>query len=142
MCLIPTCVTTFYSWIYKRDYLVIKRLLLHESAGPSFIVCGTVLIVWLLTCLFLIIFTYFLNIFLIKGQSGAGLLKQDLQTDAFPLFLSGVSAVEAEWVPQFLPQYCHFGSPLESPSPWFCSSTGTIRCHRSSTFCEFSTAEH
>ncbi len=58
------------------------------------------------------------------------------------LSLSGVSAVEAEWVPQLLPQYCHFGSPLESPSPWFCSSTGAIRCHRSSTFCKFSTAEH
>uniref|UniRef100_A0A669F1M7 RNA helicase n=1 Tax=Oreochromis niloticus TaxID=8128 RepID=A0A669F1M7_ORENI len=50
------------------------------------------------------------------------------------MYMRGVSAVEAEWVPQFLPQYCHFGSPLESPSPWFCSSTGTIRCHRSSTF--------
>lgn len=50
------------------------------------------------------------------------------------MYMRGVSAVEAEWVPQFLLQYCHFGSPLESPSPWFCSSTGTIRCHRSSTF--------
>lgn len=51
--------------------------------------------------------------------------------------LTGVSAVEAEWIPQLLPQYCHFSSPLESPSPWLCSSTGTIRCHRSSTFCRF-----
>lgn len=55
---------------------------------------------------------------------------------------SGVSAVEGVWVPELLPQYCHFSSPLESPSPWFCSSTGTIRCHRSSTFCKFSTTEH
>ncbi|XP_053181100.1 probable ATP-dependent RNA helicase DHX37 [Scomber japonicus] len=50
------------------------------------------------------------------------------------MYMRGVSAVEAEWVPQLLPQYCHFGTPLESPSPWVCSSTGTIRCHRSSTF--------
>lgn len=50
------------------------------------------------------------------------------------MYMRGVSAVEAEWVPQFLPQYCHFGAPQESPSPWFCSSAGTIRCHRSSTF--------
>ncbi|XP_069379136.1 probable ATP-dependent RNA helicase DHX37 [Paralichthys olivaceus] len=50
------------------------------------------------------------------------------------MYMRGVSAVEANWVPQFLPQYCHFSSPLESPSPWFCSSTGTIKCHRSSTF--------
>uniref|UniRef100_A0A7N5ZXE3 RNA helicase n=1 Tax=Anabas testudineus TaxID=64144 RepID=A0A7N5ZXE3_ANATE len=50
------------------------------------------------------------------------------------MYMRGVSAVEAEWVPQLLPQYCHFGSPLESPSPWFCSSTGTVKCHRPSTF--------
>ncbi|XP_044232027.1 probable ATP-dependent RNA helicase DHX37 [Thunnus albacares] len=50
------------------------------------------------------------------------------------MYMRGVSAVEAEWVPQFLPQYCHFGAPQESPSPWFCSTAGTIRCHRSSTF--------
>uniref|UniRef100_A0A671TJ62 RNA helicase n=1 Tax=Sparus aurata TaxID=8175 RepID=A0A671TJ62_SPAAU len=46
----------------------------------------------------------------------------------------GLDSVEAEWVPQLLPQYCHFSSPQESPSPWFCSSTGTLRCHRASTF--------
>ncbi|TMS03931.1 putative ATP-dependent RNA helicase DHX37 [Larimichthys crocea] len=56
------------------------------------------------------------------------------------MYMKGLSAVEAEWVPQLLPQYCHFGSPLESPSPWLCSSTGTVRCHRSSTFCKFSKA--
>ncbi|KAM9360828.1 putative ATP-dependent RNA helicase DHX37 [Symphorus nematophorus] len=50
------------------------------------------------------------------------------------MYMKGVSAVEAEWVPTLLPQYCHFGSPLESPSPWFCSATGTVKCHRSSTF--------
>ncbi|XP_038558509.1 probable ATP-dependent RNA helicase DHX37 [Micropterus salmoides] len=50
------------------------------------------------------------------------------------MYMRGVSAVEAEWVPKLLPQYCHFGSPLDSPPPWFCSSTGSIKCHRSSTF--------
>ncbi|XP_040898329.1 probable ATP-dependent RNA helicase DHX37 [Toxotes jaculatrix] len=50
------------------------------------------------------------------------------------MYMRGVSAVESEWVPQLLPQYCHFSPPLESPSPWFCSSSGTIRCHCSSTF--------
>uniref|UniRef100_A0A1A7WLH1 Activating signal cointegrator 1 complex subunit 3 n=1 Tax=Iconisemion striatum TaxID=60296 RepID=A0A1A7WLH1_9TELE len=50
------------------------------------------------------------------------------------MYMRGVSAVEADWVPQLLPQYCHFGPPLETPAPWFCSSTGTVRCHRSSTF--------
>ncbi|XP_061673457.1 probable ATP-dependent RNA helicase DHX37 [Syngnathoides biaculeatus] len=50
------------------------------------------------------------------------------------MYMRGVSAVEAEWVPRLLPQYCHLNPPLESPAPWFCSSTGRIRCHRSSTF--------
>ncbi|XP_041793874.1 probable ATP-dependent RNA helicase DHX37 [Chelmon rostratus] len=50
------------------------------------------------------------------------------------MYMKGVSAAEGEWVPELLPQYCHFSSPLETPSPWFCSSTGTIRCHCSSTF--------
>nr|XP_046243910.1 probable ATP-dependent RNA helicase DHX37 [Scatophagus argus] len=50
------------------------------------------------------------------------------------MYMKGVSAVEAEWVPKLLPQYCHFDSPLESPLPWFSLSTGTVRCHRSSTF--------
>ncbi|CAJ1069147.1 probable ATP-dependent RNA helicase DHX37 [Xyrichtys novacula] len=50
------------------------------------------------------------------------------------MYMKGVSAVQAEWVPQLLPQYCHFSPPMETPSPWFCSSTGTIRCHRASTF--------
>ncbi|XP_037114006.1 probable ATP-dependent RNA helicase DHX37 [Syngnathus acus] len=50
------------------------------------------------------------------------------------MYMKGVSAVEAEWVPRLLPQYCHLDPPLESPGPFLCSSTGTIRCHRSSTF--------
>nr|XP_040052182.1 probable ATP-dependent RNA helicase DHX37 [Gasterosteus aculeatus aculeatus]XP_040052183.1 probable ATP-dependent RNA helicase DHX37 [Gasterosteus aculeatus aculeatus] len=50
------------------------------------------------------------------------------------MYMRGVSAVEAEWIPELLPQYCHPGSPLESPLPWFCLSTGTIRCLRPSTF--------
>ncbi|XP_037536203.1 probable ATP-dependent RNA helicase DHX37 [Nematolebias whitei] len=50
------------------------------------------------------------------------------------MYMRGVSAVEAEWVPQLLPQYCHFSPPLETPAPIFCSSTGTIKCHRPSTF--------
>ncbi|KAJ0068081.1 hypothetical protein NL108_015563, partial [Boleophthalmus pectinirostris] len=50
------------------------------------------------------------------------------------MYMKGVSAVEAQWVPQFLMQYCHFDSPLDSPAPWFCPSTGTVRCQRSSTF--------
>ncbi|XP_076005652.1 putative ATP-dependent RNA helicase DHX37 [Genypterus blacodes] len=55
-------------------------------------------------------------------------------TETSKMYMRGVSAVEADWVPQLLPQYCHFGSPLDSPPPWLCSSTGSVRCHRPSTF--------
>ncbi|XP_064793067.1 probable ATP-dependent RNA helicase DHX37 [Oncorhynchus masou masou] len=50
------------------------------------------------------------------------------------MYMRGVSAVEPEWVPQLLTQYCHFGSPLETPSPWLCASTGRVKCHSTSTF--------
>uniref|UniRef100_A0A8C7VIQ9 RNA helicase n=1 Tax=Oncorhynchus mykiss TaxID=8022 RepID=A0A8C7VIQ9_ONCMY len=50
------------------------------------------------------------------------------------MYMRGVSAVEPEWVPQLLTQYCHFGSPLETPSPWLCASTGRVKCHCTSTF--------
>ncbi|XP_075889419.1 putative ATP-dependent RNA helicase DHX37 isoform X2 [Nelusetta ayraudi] len=50
------------------------------------------------------------------------------------MYMKGVSAVETEWIPELLTQYCHFDPPLETPAPWLCSSSGTIRCHRSSTF--------
>ncbi|KAK6483668.1 putative ATP-dependent RNA helicase DHX37 [Huso huso] len=50
------------------------------------------------------------------------------------MYMKGVSAVEPEWVPVLLPQYCHFGKPLETPGPRYCSETGRVRCHRESTF--------
>ncbi|NXI45676.1 DHX37 helicase, partial [Galbula dea] len=50
------------------------------------------------------------------------------------LYMKGVSAVEPEWIPVLLPTYCHFGKPLESPSPSYCPETGRIRCHRPSVF--------
>ncbi|XP_067083676.1 probable ATP-dependent RNA helicase DHX37 [Osmerus mordax] len=50
------------------------------------------------------------------------------------MYMRGVSAVEPEWVPRLLPQYCHFGSPLSSPAPWLCEATGRVRCHCPSTF--------
>ncbi|RMC05725.1 hypothetical protein DUI87_17268 [Hirundo rustica rustica] len=50
------------------------------------------------------------------------------------LYMKGVSAVEPEWIPALLPPYCHFGKPLEEPSPSYCPGTGRVRCHRPSVF--------
>ncbi|XP_069071478.1 probable ATP-dependent RNA helicase DHX37 [Pleurodeles waltl] len=50
------------------------------------------------------------------------------------MYLKGVSVVAAEWIPALLPQYCHFGSPLENPPPSLCPETGRVKCRRASTF--------
>ncbi|XP_066466100.1 probable ATP-dependent RNA helicase DHX37 [Tiliqua scincoides] len=50
------------------------------------------------------------------------------------MYMKGVSAIEPEWIPLLLPPYCHYEKPLEEPPPSYCPETGTVRCHRSSTF--------
>ncbi|KAL2092561.1 hypothetical protein ACEWY4_012359 [Coilia grayii] len=50
------------------------------------------------------------------------------------MYMRGVCAVEAEWVPKLLPQYCHFSAPEESPAPWYCQDSGRVRCRCQSTF--------
>ncbi|KAM8960068.1 putative ATP-dependent RNA helicase DHX37 [Pelodytes ibericus] len=50
------------------------------------------------------------------------------------MYMKGVSSIEAEWIPALLPQYCHFGNPLEHPAPYFCPESGRVKCHRPSTF--------
>ncbi|XP_043835090.1 probable ATP-dependent RNA helicase DHX37 isoform X2 [Dromiciops gliroides] len=50
------------------------------------------------------------------------------------MYMRGVSAVEAAWIPVLLPSYCHFEKPLEDPPPAYCSKTGQVVCHRASTF--------
>ncbi|XP_066545535.1 putative ATP-dependent RNA helicase DHX37 [Amia ocellicauda] len=55
-------------------------------------------------------------------------------TETRKLYMRGISAVEANWIPQLLPQYCHFGKPLETPPPRLCPDSGRVRCHCESTF--------
>ncbi|KAM4707584.1 putative ATP-dependent RNA helicase DHX37 isoform 1-T2 [Discoglossus pictus] len=50
------------------------------------------------------------------------------------MYMKGVSAIEPEWIPVLLPQYCHFGAPLEAPPPFYCPESGKVKCHRQSTF--------
>ncbi|XP_063051694.1 probable ATP-dependent RNA helicase DHX37 [Engraulis encrasicolus] len=50
------------------------------------------------------------------------------------MYMRGVCAVEAEWVPKLLPQYCHFSAPEENPAPWYCQESGRVRCQCHSTF--------
>uniref|UniRef100_F7F3D3 Activating signal cointegrator 1 complex subunit 3 n=1 Tax=Ornithorhynchus anatinus TaxID=9258 RepID=F7F3D3_ORNAN len=50
------------------------------------------------------------------------------------MYMKGVTAVEAEWIPVLLPLYCHFQKPLEDPPPAYCHESGRVRCHRASMF--------
>ncbi|KAM4053299.1 putative ATP-dependent RNA helicase DHX37 isoform 1-T2 [Anomaloglossus baeobatrachus] len=50
------------------------------------------------------------------------------------MYMKGVSSIEPGWIPALLPQYCHFGDPLDDPSPTFCQASGRVKCHRQSTF--------
>ncbi|XP_049625154.1 probable ATP-dependent RNA helicase DHX37 [Suncus etruscus] len=50
------------------------------------------------------------------------------------MYMKGVSAVEASWVPVLLPSYCQFDPPLEQPPPNYCQEQGRVLCHRTSVF--------
>ncbi|XP_067911172.1 probable ATP-dependent RNA helicase DHX37 isoform X2 [Heterodontus francisci] len=50
------------------------------------------------------------------------------------MYMKGLTAIEAEWIPLLLPQYSHYGKPLDTPPPRYCPDTGRVKCHRRSTF--------
>ncbi|KAK2177101.1 hypothetical protein NP493_617g00010 [Ridgeia piscesae] len=49
------------------------------------------------------------------------------------MYMKGVSAVEPDWLPLFVPSFCSFSKPLDKPPPRF-SDTGRVVCHMTSTF--------
>lgn len=59
-----------------------------------------------------------------------------LQTNGYMMLLIGVCAVQADWIPKLLPQYCHFSGPEQSPAPWYCPVSGKVKCQQQSTFCK------
>ncbi|XP_066499844.1 probable ATP-dependent RNA helicase DHX37 [Hoplias malabaricus] len=50
------------------------------------------------------------------------------------MYMKGVCAVQADWIPKLLPQYCHFSGPEQNPAPWYCPVTGKVMCQQQSTF--------
>ena len=55
-------------------------------------------------------------------------------TETSKLYMRGVCAVEASWLPRIQPDYCTFSPPLEDPPPFFDSTTGTVSCHMTCTY--------
>ena len=50
--------------------------------------------------------------------------------------MSGVIAIDPQWLPQFAPFHCRFSDPLADPPPFWEKETGKVMCHRKATFGE------
>ncbi|KAL0100806.1 hypothetical protein PUN28_019294 [Cardiocondyla obscurior] len=50
------------------------------------------------------------------------------------MYMRGVTAIEAEWLPKFAPTLCHLSEPLIDPPPRYNQGTGKIICRVSGTF--------
>ena len=48
--------------------------------------------------------------------------------------VSGVIAVEPDWIPVLVPSLCTFSKPLEDPPPRYDSEAGIVKCHMTCTF--------
>ena len=55
----------------------------------------------------------------------------------YVIVLSGVTAIEAAWLPQLVPQFCTFSDPLQLPPPHFDLHRGIVRCHVTCTYGEW-----
>ncbi|KAL7885142.1 hypothetical protein AOLI_G00079120 [Acnodon oligacanthus] len=50
------------------------------------------------------------------------------------MYMKGVCAVQPDWIPKLIPQYCHFSGPEQNPAPWYCPLSGRVKCQQQSTF--------
>ena len=50
------------------------------------------------------------------------------------LVISGVIAVEPDWIPVLVPSLCTFSKPSENPPPCYDSEAGVVKCHMTCTF--------
>ncbi|KAF7991807.1 hypothetical protein HCN44_010608 [Aphidius gifuensis] len=50
------------------------------------------------------------------------------------MYIRGITAIEPEWLPKFVPSLCHLSEPLVDPPPRYDDDTGKIICHMTGTF--------
>lgn len=48
--------------------------------------------------------------------------------------MRGVTAIEPEWLPKFVPSLCRMGEPMVDPPPRWDDTDGKVLCHMSGTF--------
>ncbi|KAK0076440.1 hypothetical protein PV325_005365 [Microctonus aethiopoides] len=50
------------------------------------------------------------------------------------MYMRGVTAIEPEWLPKFVPSLCNMSEPLSEPPPRYDVGSGKVLCHMSGTF--------
>lgn len=59
---------------------------------------------------------------------------QSCEEASAKIFIKGVTAVETDWLPMFVPTECRFSDPMKDPPPFYDSGKGSVMCYMSSTF--------
>ncbi|XP_015114763.1 probable ATP-dependent RNA helicase kurz [Diachasma alloeum] len=50
------------------------------------------------------------------------------------IYMRGVTAIEPEWLPKFVPGLCRMGEPMVDPAPRWDDESGKVMCHLSGSF--------
>ena len=50
------------------------------------------------------------------------------------MYMRGVTAIEASWLPIYCSDQCNFAQPMAEPEPFWNDETGEIMCYATGTF--------
>ena len=50
------------------------------------------------------------------------------------MYMRGVTAIEASWLPIYCADQCNFTQPMAEPEPYWNDETGEIMCYANGTF--------
>ncbi|XP_058790532.1 probable ATP-dependent RNA helicase kurz [Phymastichus coffea] len=50
------------------------------------------------------------------------------------IYIRGITAIEPEWLPKFVPSLCSLSEPLIDPPPRYDAELGKVLCHKTGTF--------
>ncbi|GJQ81320.1 putative ATP-dependent helicase [Trypoxylus dichotomus] len=50
------------------------------------------------------------------------------------MYIRGITAIEPEWLPIYVPKLCNLGKPHADPEPWYEESSGKVKCIVSGSF--------
>ena len=70
----------------------------------------------------------------LKQASPTWVVYQELFETESKVVMRGITEIDPEWLPKFCPGLCSLGSPLSTPEPRYCSSTGRVMASFQGTF--------